>query len=252
MFCSNCGAQIENNSKFCPNCGAAQNAQQANAQSYRQAPVQSYAEPIYSAPVYAGNGAVRNGIPAPGYSDRVNHPEILAAVSKNRKTAGVFAFFLVPLPLIGFMIYSIVSGEMELSQASMIGGLVSAVFLIFALYGFITERAKNTYEATVIDKKTRREYRHNNSDDTSYYTQYITVVRSTDGKTRKIVERDGSQIWAWDYLQMGERFKYHPQFHFPYELFDKSKAPYIACVNCPAHNPVEADRCRECGLPLLK
>ena len=243
MFCSNYGAQIESNTKFCTNCGAAQNAAPAQAQ-------QNWAQ--YTAPAYAESGTVQNGIPTQGFSDRVNHPEILAAVKKNRKVAGISSLFFVPLPLLGFVIYSIVSDKMETTDALKYGAVISVIFLLFALYGFVKERAKNTYEATVIDKKSRRNYRHNNSDDNSYYTEYITVVRTSDGKKKRIVEREGSRIVAWDYLQVGDRFKYHPQFHFPYELYDKSKAPYIACVSCGTKNPVEADRCQKCNLPLLK
>ena len=243
MFCSNCGAQIESNTKFCPNCGTAQNATPAPAQQNA---------PQYTAPAYAGNGTVQNGIPTPGFSDRVNYPEILAAVKKNRKAAGIFSLFFVPLPLLGFVIYSIVSDKMETTDALKYGAVISGIFLLFALYGFVKERAKNTYEATVIDKKSRRNYRHNNSDDNSYYTEYITVVRTVDGKKKRIVEQEGTQIWAWDYLQVGDRFKYHPQFRFPYELYDKTRAPYIACVSCGTKNPVEADRCQKCNLPLLK
>ncbi|MBR6005785.1 MAG: zinc ribbon domain-containing protein, partial [Clostridia bacterium] len=97
-------------------------------------------------------------------------------------------------------------------------------------------------------------YRHNNSDDThrETVTEYVTTVRTSDGKKKRIVEQEGSQIWAWNYLQVGDRFKYHPQFHFPYELYDKSKAPYIACIGCGTKNSVEADCCQKCGLPLLK
>ena len=241
MFCANCGRQLPEGSKFCESCGAAV-LTAAPAEAPRFDPP----------PVYAGSGAVRNGIPAPGFSDRVNHPEILAAVKKNRKAAGIFSLFFVPLPLIGFVIYSIVSDKMETTDALKYGAVISGIFLLFAIYGFVKERAKNTYEATVIDKKSRRNYRHNNSDDNSYYTEYITVVRTADGKKKRIVEREGSRIVAWDYLQVGDRFKYHPQFHFPYELYDKSKAPYIACVSCGTKNSIESDRCQKCGLPLLK
>ena len=187
-----------------------------------------------------------------GYSNRVNDPQILAAVKKNQKTSMIFSFILVPLPLIGFLIYSGVNDKMEPQQGLIYGACVSAVFLIFALYGLIKARAKNTYDATVIDKKSRRAYRHNSSDDDSYYTEYITVVKTTDGKKKKIIEREGSQIWAWDYLQVGDRFMYHPQFNFPYELYDKSKAPYIVCVGCMTKNAAEDDTCKKCGLPLLK
>ena len=132
----------------------------------------------------------------------------------------------------------------------MIGGVISAVFLIFALFMFIKERAKNAYEATVIDKTSRSTYRNNDSG--NLITEYITVVKTSDGRKKKIVEREGSQILAYNYLDIGDRFKYHPQFHFPYERYDKSRAPYIACVSCGTKNPVEADRCGKCGLPLLK
>ena len=242
-FCSNCGAALPEDAKFCSNCGA----------TIQTNPAQATARPAQadSAPVYAGNGPVRQGIPVPGYSDRVNDPKILAAVKKNRKAAGIFSLILVPLPLIGFAAYSIFGEKLELPEALKYGGIVSAVFLVFALYGFLKERAKNTYEATVIDKKTREVLRHKDSE-SGTYTEYITVVRTTDGKKKKIVEREGSQIWAWNYLNVGDRFQYHPQFHFPYELYDKSKAPYLACVSCGSRNPIEADCCQKCGLPLLK
>ncbi|MBR0134674.1 MAG: zinc-ribbon domain-containing protein [Clostridia bacterium] len=237
-FCKNCGTQINDSIRYCPNCGAALTVPDA--------------QPAYApaGPVYAGNGAVRQGVPAPGYSDRADHPEILAAIKKNRKAAGIFAFFLVPLPLIGSVIYGITSDKTEIGRAAMIGGVISAVFLIFALFMFIKERAKNAYEATVIDKTSRSTYRNNDSG--NLITEYITVVKTSDGRKKKIVEREGSQILAYYYLDIGDRFKYHPQFHFPYERYDKSRAPYIACVSCGTKNPVEADRCGKCGLPLLK
>lgn len=246
-FCYKCGTPLNEGTKFCPGCGAAVAAPAPAQQNATQ-----YTAPVYGAPAWAGNGAVRQGVPAPGFSDRVNHPEIIATVKKNRKAAGIFAFFLVPLPVIGAVLYALVSKKTDIGQAAMIGGIVSAIFLAFALFSFIKERAKNTYEATVIDKKSGLTYRHKNTDDQEMVTEYVTVVRTSDGKKKRIVEQEGTQIWAWEYLQVGDRFKYHPQFHFPYELYDKSRAPYIACVSCGTKNPVEADRCKKCTLPLLK
>lgn len=245
-FCQKCGSTLNEGTKFCPECGEPVNQ---NPTPIRTQPAQPQVAFSYSV-----NGATRQGIPAPGFSNRVNDPKILSALKKSRKAAVIFTFILVPLPLIGFCVYSIVSGEMEFSQAAMIGCMISIVFLLFALYGFIKERPKNTYEATVIDKKSHLVHRHLHSDDSNeeMITEYIIVARTSDGKKKKIVEQEGSQIIAWNYLNVGDRFKYHPQFHFPYELFDKSKAPYIACVSCTTHNPVEADCCQKCGLPLLK
>ncbi|MBR6428584.1 MAG: zinc-ribbon domain-containing protein [Clostridia bacterium] len=245
-YCTECGRQLDDGAAFCKHCGA---AQKDSAGYSVQAPRGAAA---YKGPVYAGDGAVRQGIPAPGFSDRASHPEILAAVKKNRKAAGIFALFLAPLPVIGFIIYGIASDRMELGKAAAIGGAVSAVMLLFALIGLIKGRAGNTYEAAVTDKKTRRVYRDRGSGGNGGYTEYVIEAKTVDGGKKRIVEREGSQIIAWNYLQVGDRFRYHPQFNFPYELYDKSKAPYIACVSCLAHNPVEADRCKKCGLPLLK
>lgn len=199
----------------------------------------------------AGNGEVRQGVPMPGYSDRVNHPEILASVKKNRKAAGIFGLILVPLPLIGFLIYAAVSKDMEIGQAAVIGAIASAVFLIFALVSRFKQRSSAAYEGVVTEKKTR-ERSDSEGDDTRYYTEYVTCVLTSGGKKKKIVERDGSMIAAYHYLEVGDRFRYHPQFHFPYELYDKRRAPYIACVSCGTHNPVENDRCARCHIPLLK
>ena len=238
MYCRNCRNPIAETARFCPVCGAA-----CQPAGYPPYPAQS---------PYAGNGAVRLGIPAPGFSDRVQHPEILAAVKKNRKAAGIAAFFIVPLPLLGFVIYSRFSEKMETAEAVKIGAVVSAVFLIFALFSFFRERAVNSYEAVVIDKRASQTYRHRNSDDRELTTEYVTVVQTTEGKKKKIKEYEGSRILAYRYLNIGDRFRYHPQFHFPYERYDKSAAPYLACVICGRENPIEADRCQRCNLPLLK
>ena len=278
-FCRMCGTQLDDSSRFCNNCGAEQTVTADNPQPMSQQPVyqaipqpspqqsvyqavpqpvpqQVYqTNPINQYPIYAGNGKVREGIPVPGYSDRINDPEIVAAMKKNRRLGIIFGFIIIPLPLIGFIIYGQASGEMEMKQSLLYGGIVSGVFLLFALFSFIKERAKNSYDAVVLDKKSELTYRHKNTDhgnSKERYMEYTTFIRRADGKKKKIVEHEGSQIWAYDYLNVGDQFRYHPELHFPYELYDKSKAKYIACVSCITKNPKEADRCKKCGLPLLK
>lgn len=233
-FCVNCGAQMDDSANFCVKCGT----------PAQKTPTERVEQPLQAA---------QNASYAPGYSNRVNDPEILAAVKKNRKAAGVFAFILVPLPLIGFLIFSAVTSAIEFGNAFLIGGLVSLVFLIFAVYGLVKNKTEKPYDAVVVDKKDEWNYGKRNTDgERESVHEFITIVKTTDGRTKRIVERDGSRIMAYSYLEVGDRFRYHPQFNFPYELYDKSKAPYIPCVNCGTKNPTGADRCSKCNLPLLK
>ena len=73
---------------------------------------------------------------SPGWSARINDPEVLAGLAKNRRAAKKFGAILVPLPLIGFAIYGAVSDKLELPKALLYGAIVSVVFLIFALIDF--------------------------------------------------------------------------------------------------------------------
>ena len=236
-FCSNCGSPLDEGAKFCKNCGSPVN------QSQPASPPEPQPETQYA----------QNGSYTPGFSNRANDPEILAAVKKNRKASGIFALFLVPLPLIGFLIYGSVSKDMGIGQAFLFGAIISAVFLVFALVGAAKKRTEKPYEAVVVDKTTRRTYGRRSDDGTrDTITEFVTIVKTTDGTTKRIVEREGSFVTAYNYLNVGDRFRYYPQFNFPYELYDKSRAPYIGCVNCGRHNPTGADRCEKCNTPLLK
>lgn len=258
-YCPNCGSPIALGAKFCDNCGQpitnaapAQQPVQPQQQAGQYVPMgQAQQAPQANAPGY--NSFYGTQTVAPGFSDKVNDPEILAAVKKNKKATGIFGLIIVPLPFIGFTIYSFVNDSMEPKQGMLYGAIISAVFLLFALYGVLKQRASNTYEGVVVDKKQReRSDTNSNTDSTNYYTEYITTVKTTDGKKKKIRETSNGMVVAYNYLQVGDRFKYHPQFAFPYELYDKSNAPYIACVACGTHNSVMNDRCSKCNTPLLK
>ena len=275
-FCPACGRPVSVGDVFCTSCGARlaatqpQQVQQVQQVQYAQVPAQAqYAQPqqaqyapvqaqvpYAAAPVaqqnqyvaFAPGAAVRYGTPAPGFSDRVTNPEILAAAKKSRRASKAAIFFVVPLPLIGFAIYSAVTGEMEMPSALTYGAIVSAVFLVFALISLAKNRAEKSYDGTVIDKSKTRTH----SEEEGWTTEYTTVVRLTNGRTKKIKETDSNWFKVYDYLEVGDVFRYHPQFAFPYEVYDKSRKQHLYCVGCRAKNPVANDRCSRCNLPLLK
>jgi len=195
---------------------------------------------------------VKNGIPAPGWSDRVNDPEILAGLERRRKSAfrwtciGIVLALAAPPLVSKYLDTSIAMGE-----ACKIGCVIAGIIALCSFLGKLSRSAKNAYEGEVTDK--REEIRHKsgkNSD--SYRIEYVTYVRKTDGDKEKIKESRKGAVSAWEYLKVGDRFKYHPQFAFRYELYDKSKAEHLFCPVCAKKNPVESDRCSRCHVPLLK
>ena len=197
---------------------------------------------------------VRNGIPEPGWSDRVNDPEILAGLEKNRKAAfwwtciGIVLAFVIPAAVSIF-----VEDSIKMGDALKLGGLIAGIMLVCVVFNRLSKSMKNAYEGVVTDK--REEVRRSGSrkdGDSSYSTEYVTYVQTSDGRKKKIKETHTFAYSAWEYLKVGDRFKYHPQLDYPYELYDKSKAPHLFCPVCVKQNPVEADRCSRCNAPLLK
>ena len=228
-FCPECGQKLEEGVKFCPNCGNA-----LSAKTVEEAPQSNAYTPNYT----------------PGFSTRINDPEIMAALKKNRKISRILLLILLPVPIIGAAIYALVTKEMEFGQALIYGAVISGIILVINLLSGMSHGAKHGYEAVVIDKKC--EYEHKTNDSTSSEYVYKTIVRTTDGRKKVIQETSNIPRSAYEYLCVGDRFRYHPQLAYPYEKYDKSKDGFIYCACCAAKNELSGDRCVKCGVPLLK
>lgn len=261
-FCPNCGQPVNAGDVFCRSCGirlsgAAPATDRRGAQSDARDQADAWERDDARDTTYA-----RMGIPAPGYSKRINDPEIMKAMKKSKRASAFLGIFIIPLPLIGFVIYASVTGDMEIADAAKNGLFVSAVFLVFAVISSLKQRAQNSYEGVVIDKKilnqrTRRmtysqRRRAGIDDNDNSRESYVTYVRTSSGQVKKITEHTTMFHSAWSYLEIGDRFMYHPQLHFPYEKYDKTHETHLYCVGCLKKNPITADRCSKCGLPLLK
>ena len=70
-----------------------------------------------------------------------------------------------------------------------------------------------------------------------------------DGKVKKEYSADRRY---YDYLKIGDKVRYHPNFHYKYEKYDKTHDRFVPCVMCDTMNPVHEDKCKKCGTPLLK
>lgn len=236
-FCTECGQRLEEGVKFCPNCGNAVPAEAAGKEPQNNTYAPNYTQ--NSTPNYT-----------PGFSNRIHDPEMKAAVKKNRRASRIFLLIFMPVPVIVAAIYALVTGEMELGQAIIGGSVVSGIILLINFLIGMSHSAKNSYEAVVIDKKC--EYDHKTNDSTSNEYVYKTIVRTTDGHKKVIQETSHIPRSAYEYLCVGDRFRYHPQLAYPYEKYDKSKDGFVYCACCMAKNDLSGDRCHKCGVPLLK
>ena len=236
-FCTECGQRLEEGVKFCPNCGNAVPAAAAGTET------QNNTYTPNDTPNYSPNYT-------PGFSTRIHDPEINAALRRTRSISRVFLLISIPIPVVVASIYALVTKEMELGKAIIGGAVVSGIILLINFLTGMSHSAKNSYEAVVIDKK--YEYDHKTNDSTTNQCVYKTIVRTTDGHKKVIQETSHIPRSAYEYLSVGDRFRYHPQLAYPYEKYDKSKDGFVYCACCMTKNDLSGDRCQKCGVPLLK
>ena len=236
-FCTECGQRLEEGVKFCPNCGNAVPAAAAGTET------QNNTYTPNDTPNYSPNYT-------PGFSTRIHDPEINAALRRTRSISRVFLLISIPIPVVVASIYALVTKEMELGKAIIGGAVVSGIILLINFLTGMSHSAKNSYEAVVIDKK--YEYDHKTNDSTTNEYVYKTIVRTTDGHKKVIQETSHMPRSAYEYLSVGDRFRYHPQLAYPYEKYDKSKDGFVYCACCMTKNDLSGDRCQKCGVPLLK
>lgn len=237
MFCENCGTKLQEDAVFCSNCGAKiQKSQPTATISNDQHVIQ--------------NTVSSNLV---GFSDRCNHPEILAAAKSNRRSAMGCMWVLVFVPLIGFPIAGMLMDDFPFGESVIIGVGIAVIMLIVNILG-LRRSKKPMWEGVVVNKYSKEKQRHNRTNDESdtytTYTEYNTVIQINTGKKKTIVERD-SQRDMYDYLSVGDRVRYHPTFG-TYEKYDKSKDRMIYCNVCMMMNPIGNDRCKRCNNLLFK
>lgn len=225
MICLNCGNQIGHSVSFCGFCGS---------------PVTRRMDEKY-------NSAILNL--RIGFSDKINDPAILKALKKNKKATGILGIVLLFIPILVALGIAIKEDNFE---HLIYGVIISAIFLVINLFSLIKKKMEKQWDGVVIDKTT--EVKQNSSSEDGFYstyTLYITKIRKDNGGIKKIKERKYNRFY-YDYLQPGERVRYHPQFNCYYEKFDKSRDDYVICPICNGKNEISRDICGRCGVPVIK
>ena len=231
MFCSNCGAPLDDNAKFCENCGKAEGNEAA-----------------VNAPLTSAMNA--------GYSTVANTPEFLASAKKYHKKARQVAIGVsILLPFIGAL------GGAIISDGSTVGIVIGAIlgiiaipimWLCFAKDIDMTKRSSVNIDGTI----TKIDYfagSHVGVEEASSKSQDETVVRMifTDsaGQEHRADFRCDREMYQ--YYKVGDVVRYHNQIDY-LEKYDKSRDSYSVCALCKVKADINAGRCPKCSAPLLK
>lgn len=188
--------------------------------------------------------------PLVGWSDVANSPEMVETVKKNRRSAMGWTWVLTLLFPVGFLIAGLLSHEVPLNEALIIGIGLGLLILAINLWR-IAGMKKPVWDGVVMKKVEKKRYKRDNDDGSSQsYMEYIVLIRTERGKKKRIVERQRGRD-MYDYLDVGDRVRYHPALE-TYEKYDKSKDQVIYCNVCRLRNSIRNDRCERCNNLLFK
>jgi hypothetical protein len=187
--------------------------------------------------------------PLVGWSPVADSPEILETIRKSKKSSLGWALALTLLFPVGFLIAGVVSDEVPLKEALIIGCGLGLCILTINLWRFAGMKRRG-WDGAVVKKMEKKRYKRDDDGSSQLYTEYIVLIRTDGGKKKKIVERKRDRE-MYDYLDIGDRVRYHPALE-TYEKYDKSKDEAIYCNVCRQRNPISNDRCELCNNLLFK
>ena len=221
MLCKKCGAQITENTEFCQECGTATGA--------------------------AGSPASGDTTGLVGWSTRYKDPEIIAAIKKKNIAVISYAWALVLVFPIGFLIAGLFIKTMPLAGGLIIGIVLGLLMVVINLV-YIKTRRNQIWEG-VITEKYQKEKREDDDSDNDDDTDYVLVVEKTNGQKHHMIYHNKQEMY--DYFKIGDRVRYYVGLS-TYEKYDKSKDRIIYCNVCSAENPISNDRCKRCNNLLFK
>lgn len=188
--------------------------------------------------------------PLVGWSDVANSPEMVETIKKNRRSAMGWTWVFTLLFPVGFLIAGLLSDEVPLYEALIIGIGLGLLILAINLWR-IAGMKKPVWDGVVMKKVEKKRYKRDNDDGSSQsYMEYIVLIRTERGKKKRIVERQRGRD-MYDYLDVGDRVRYHPALE-TYEKYDKSKGQVIYCNVCRLRNSIRNERCDRCKNLLFK
>jgi hypothetical protein len=236
MFCTNCGATIPEQSKYCAKCGQAVTV----AAGVSPQP----AKPVNEVPVESG---------IVGYSSKISDPAFARYIKRSNTWARVFSVILALAAVIGsYIAGESGSGEMSNPKSVLVGLAVGAMFLLIGIISVSRKKHARTWDGAVADKTMKKKTKRQSYGDDSYtyrkYIEYAVVIREDGGKTHRLVSENDA---VYNYYQIGDKVRFHGGLN-TYEKYDKSRDTAIYCNACGKLCDIHKDTCPRCKCPLLK
>lgn len=228
--CATCGEPLGEGAQVCPVCGT----------RVGEKPSDAAGGGVRTRDEWLAGNAQRAGIQI-GYSKRFDTPEFQAALkSSNRSFTWLVLIVVLVLPLAIALIVSLFQRQ---NVAVVIGilAIVELIALPIVLFIIIRRNTAKSWDGEVVDLA------HHTSEKSA--DSYFIICRTDAGKRRRVRDYGRS---LYDYLQVGDRVRFHPRLNLPLEKYDKTKDDYQLCPFCGKQQPLDNDDCATCGKPLLK
>ena len=232
-FCRTCGEALEEGAEVCPVCGTKVGEKPSGA------PAGSFG--TRTRDEWLVGNAQSAGI-TPGYSKKFDTPEFQAALKAgNSSYTRLLLITLLVLPPVVMLIVSLF--RRDLGVGLLFGGtiVVYAIEIPVIAFFLIRRNTAKPWDGEVVDLE------HRTSDESA--DRYYIICRTNEGKKRKVADFGHSM---YEYLQVGDRVRFHPRLNVPLEKYDKTRDSFLLCPFCGMRQPLENDDCDKCNKPLLK
>lgn len=183
----------------------------------------------------------------PGYSSRIDTPEFKEAMGKANRTyliTTILTALLLP-PAVTAIAWLVTRAELPI----LIGACIIVWVITFAIVGWMLAKRflSKSWDGLLTAKRIGSERAGSRR---SRRSVYIMTFMTDDGRKKRFKERTIHPIY--DYLEIDDRVRYHPQLSYPFEKFDKSGDEQVLCPFCGRLQPIDLDECASCHKPLLK
>jgi len=239
MFCTQCGAELEQDAIYCIRCGVRQSVTRTPAET--KPDLRAEEEPASPA---AGNV---------GFSEKISEPSFERYTKASTRGAAIFALILALAAVAGFSIAGATgAGGMTNPQGIFIGLGLGGLFFLISMIQLLKKKSDTSWEGSVVDKSSKKKRKKQNDGDDFQmieYMEYTVTVRDDRGKNHTL--RQENNVALYHYYQVGDRVKHHKGLSL-YEKYDKTNDQQVICVVCGTMNSFEADVCKRCKCPILK